>query len=245
MSWVILWNCWRYVTSRFNSRNRYRFKTRVRFHFSLLRSQLETKNRNHYDMTKSTTRVALLLLTTSVVLSACAQRTKLVARRNSDLAPTFADPIALSQPSDRDPELDDLGRALSAELARRGAHIVSSAESEYVLACWIEEFEEDTPVGAQVRGVRVPPGSGSVYYRGYSGGMSARADGAYTYNPVITDNIRLRLFISKPDNDNRPVTAWEGSVDGGLRLSPKKYPALLRTLLDHFGTDYIGRVKLV
>jgi hypothetical protein len=185
----------------------------------------------------------LFLLTATILLTACAHKTSVIAKRNPAYSPSLADRIAITERSIRNPETDALKQAVTVELARRGAKVVPTPESEFALGCWVDESWES--VGPAVRTIMASQRNIDLRNRPASYDTPMPVQVQVPRNTEYTKGIRLRLFVTRPKNTNRVETAWEGYIAGGPRLSPKQYKPLLRTLLDYFGKDYVGNVKLV
>lgn len=213
-------------------------------------------------MIKVIVRFSFMMPVLLVLFSGCSTSTSVIARRNPACWPTLASRISIPKRDLRTPELDELGRALNAEFVRRGVTLAPSGKSEYALSFWIEENWEGRSDADRPRRLwSGPVGGNYVATPGYPGASVAivPSEGMRmypnAYDATIHDapnaglnyskGIRLRLFVTQPQGTNRLETAWEGYVDGGPRMSSDEYGALLRVLLDYFGHDHVGKVKLV
>lgn len=194
-------------------------------------------------MIKVSTRFSFLLPVLLVLIAGCATKPSVIARKNPAYSPTLTSRISIPKRDLRTADLDELGRALNAEFVRRGVTLVPSGKSEYALSFWIEDNWKGAPPDGRQR-LLGSPGNRLVvtdtYYRTTTGSYPTISGG----RDVYSKGIRLRLFVSQPNGTNRLETAWEGSVDGGPRMSAEHYRALLHVLLDYFGKDFAGKVKL-
>jgi hypothetical protein len=196
-----------------------------------------------------------IALVGTALLSACAGKVSVIAKRNPAYSPSLADRISLTERSIPNPELDALKRAVTSELSRGGTTIVAWEDSQYALSCWIDESWEGSDYFVQPT-LRYPDSfdydyQAEAYRYGGAGVMMA----PHTVQPSTpaqqprstrhyTKGIRMRLFVSHPQDKNRLETAWDGYIAGGARLSPQKYDPLLRKLFDYFGKDFTGTVSI-
>ena len=140
------------------------------------------------------------------------------------------------------------------ELRQQGFHVVTSGEAEYTLTYWIDESwkrgkivvsdREGTwanPRDADTRLPSLPPffGPPRPYYE-RSLGMQHVLE-----VPYETKGIRLKLFHQASMRAGQMQTAWDGYIEGGDRVSEKREPVLVRTLLNYFGRDFVGEAKLI
>lgn len=203
--------------------------------------------------------VALALV---ALLSACAQKRLVIARRNPACTPSLTAPISLADPNITKPELLALKNSVNAELARRGVKTVSARQSDFSLGYWIDESWENSKSGEpdmagayaqhtlqmtrahQAQNYRVYPGVGTVIQPEQPVPPVVYRPNTRPANEGYTQSIHLRLFVSHPREQNRLETAWEGYILGGARLSPKEYDPLLKALFDYFGKDFTGKVPI-
>jgi hypothetical protein len=194
---------------------------------------------------------ALGLVVVSLVVSGCAtpQSREVIARSNPAHPVSFTDSIALADRKLRTPELDELKRSVITELLRRGVNLVPADKSDYVLSFWLEDnaihnppmlVAGDNPM--LTRRFNMPPPD-----YGMSGTTGTRYTGGpvrIEQSPTPTRGIRMRLFVTKPKSGSLLETAWEGTVDGGADLSARDFDVLIPRLLDHFGSNFNGKVAI-
>jgi hypothetical protein len=185
-----------------------------------------------------------------VILSAgCASnRAAIGAWRSVGFSPTPADKIALAvmpHPSKQD---EELGRVLIAELESKGFNIVPQAEADYTLAYAVEDDWTVSDVSVQpVQPPATPPTVVVVPSRFGAAIIQPLPEIERTIlQPVVfyTKGIRLYLYSNPKNHPGDLQTAWEGCIDAGQRMSARREPILVKTLLNYFGQDHIGRVSL-
>jgi hypothetical protein len=196
--------------------------------------------------------LVLALLSCTTIFSACATRTSVVAHANPHYTPTFASPIAMPERRLNSTQETQLCEVIKAEFGRRGVQFVPPVDSEYSLAFWIEENQEQGP---QMPPTVLPYNKSFIsdpLLPQYGYGRSQVGMQQISMQPVESPprdltytGIRLKLYVSHPANTNEIETAWDGFIDGGMRMSSEEYDRLVRTLLDYFGKDFKGRVKRV
>jgi hypothetical protein len=165
--------------------------------------------------------------------------------------PVGAKKLAILKQARPSPEDESLERAVAAELELRGFQLVAQNESELTLACHAEDnalhasrndppcpldyYQMQRPVILPASGGYIePPGISSQYF----------VPTTQTEHAVIVRGIRLQVYPTRSLQTGRFETAWEGYIQAGLKLRPEQQHALIRTLLDHFGRDFAGKVKL-
>lgn len=195
-----------------------------------------------------------LLLTLTGLMTGCASRTALViARSDAQFNLSATNKISLAahaQP--RESELA-LQQALLTALQEHGIELVSPAQADFTLAYWLDDSWK--------------PGKKVIYY--YNGGwqntypmaqptfISAGPQGQVMYenqhpirqrvvdSPYYIQGIRLKIYPKTGVNADPFKAAWEGYIEGGSRVSQKREPILLRTLLNYYGKDFNGRAPLL
>lgn len=137
------------------------------------------------------------------------------------------------------PQERALNHDLAAELQRRGIVIVPRTESDLTIAIGIETHSELDIQTTPASVAQAPPPfiSGMVYQGG------AWVQTTTTEREIRTEGIRLRLYPTRELAQGRFQTAWEGYLEAGFRMRPEHQAELLRTLLDHVGQNFVGRVK--
>jgi hypothetical protein len=141
--------------------------------------------------------------------------------------------------------------AVAAELELRGFQLVAQNESELTLACHAEDNALYASRNAppclldyyQMQGPILVPASGGFIQ---SPGISSQyfVPMTQTEHAVIVRGIRLQVYPTRSLQSGRFETAWEGYIEAGLKLRPEQQHSLIRSLLDHFGRDFTGKVKL-
>lgn len=201
------------------------------------------------------------LLVVVTISTGCASHTAYVlARRDASYSPNPTNKIAIVNHLHSRPEDQELSVALMAELKKQGFRLVPQEEADYTLSYWIEDNWRERKVPVQ----RYDPtgydprfGSGPIspsqahYAQAVSGGViyQSQMPGTVTEtlvdDPVAVQGIRLQLYSRASAPGGRPCSAWEGYIAAGFKVTPRREPLLLRTLLTYFGKDYAGRARLV
>lgn len=196
----------------------------------------------------------------TLAVAGCSSRTAyVIARQNAQYQLCTTNRIVLSDPAQSRTEDQTLRKALLAVLHQRGFNVVTSDESEFTLTCWVDEsWDRARKVISSGEGYWADTGFGSGYNSAPLPRPGIEPAGAiYIYPerdtaiqrvvevPYSVKGIRLRLFRHDSEHPGRPETAWEGYIEGGDRVSEEREPILLRTLLNYFGKDFIGRAKLI
>jgi len=186
-----------------------------------------------------------------ICLTGCAYRhPKVFAQRNPAHWPSITNKIALAAHQQSGQQETALGEALRSELTRRGFNLTPTATADYVLAYWVEEnWNTIRPAGdggyvgyISPVGVMTYEGSPVTAPGSLSAGVSP--DGRLE-RYLVNEGIRLELYPRTKSGTTDLTTAWAGSIAGGSQLKTNQIPALLGALLDHFGQDFTGRVKLM
>lgn len=180
---------------------------------------------------------------TTLVIARCDARFNLSAPHKIALAPH-------AQP--RASELA-LQRALVAALQERGMAIVPPAEAEFTLTYWLDDSWKtgkkvvyyydgdwsDTHPMAQPGAVFMGS-QGNLFYEDQRPIRQRVVD-----SPYYIQGIRLKLYPKTGPGAGQFQAAWEGYIEGGARVSRRREPVLLRTLLNYYGKDFNGRAPLV
>jgi hypothetical protein len=191
----------------------------------------------------------------ALLLAGCAGRTTSVtAWANPKYSVTAPQRLALSPHTKPSPAETTLRMHLIAELERRGFELVAPTNADYTLTFWLEDSWK--------------PGKRVEYY--YHGqwttiypmttrqpiaigpwGDVYESEPAFIRKRVVDfpfpiQGIRLKLFPGATRHpEAHPLDlVWEGFIEGGTKVSAQREPQLLRTLLDHFGKDFNGVIRL-
>lgn len=177
-----------------------------------------------------------------VLFTGCASRTAyVITRRDAKFDLNANSKICLAphaQP--RNPELT-LQRDLLSALQDHGFSLVPHDQAEFTLTYWLDDSWE---AGKKV--VYYQNGAWSDWHpmanpTPYPSLLSQRIVDSHFY----VQGIRLKLYPKNSTGGVEFKTAWEGYIEGGARVSEKREPVLLRTLLHYFGQDFIGRAPLI
>jgi hypothetical protein len=181
-----------------------------------------------------------------ILLTGCASTdvARVTTTRDSSFTLTKASKIAMAGRGQDNSSETDLGQTLTTELRNAGFQIVPQSEAEFILAYWVEDSwaqikTTDYSATQLPLEQRMPPPNC----------RTAVFDPPVTPAPrsvttsVGKKGIRLRLYPSANTSTNRFITVWDGYIDTGFKLSSDQ-SKLLRTLLEHFGQDYNGSVKI-
>jgi hypothetical protein len=208
----------------------------------------------------SSTTLAALTVCVFTLSTGCASRTAyVVARQNAQYPLSAANKIAIADHAHPREEERVLRQSLLAELNQQGFELVAPDKAEYSLTYWIDESwkrgrmvvsnregswaDPNLEAGSPLMPA-VPPffgSSGSAFTHG-----QPRPSIQHVVDvPYATKGIRLKLFDQASMRSGRMQTAWDGYIEGGDRVTERREPVLLRTLLQYFGKDFTGRAKLV
>jgi hypothetical protein len=193
-----------------------------------------------------------------VLLTGCTSRTAyVIARRDASFDLNANSKICLAphaQP--RSSELT-LQRDLLTALQDHGISLVPHDQADFTLTYWLDDsWKPGKKVVYYQNGAwseRHPMANPSFYQaRGVIGTRSPMiyVESSPTSQRVIdapfyVQGIRLKLYPKNSTGGVEFKTAWEGYIEGGARVSHKREPVLLRTLLHHFGQDFNGRAPLM
>lgn len=211
-----------------------------------------TSNR---DLIWSRSILTVLMACAFTAVTGCASRTAyVVARQNAQYRLSATNRIAIADHAHPREEETALRQALMAELRQQGFDLVAPDKAEFTLTYWIDEsWKRGKLVVSNRAGTWADPDSSYQNVPPYFGPPGV----PYPYAqpelgiqrvvdvPYSTMGIRLKLFDQASMRSGRMQTAWDGYVEGGDRVSEKREPVLLRTLLQYFGRDFVGRAKLV
>jgi hypothetical protein len=192
----------------------------------------------------------IFIIALAACFTGCASRhPKIFAHRDPAHWPSVTNRIAIAAHQQSRPQDAELGDALRAELRRRGFNLTAATNADYVLAYWVEEnWNTMRPGGSVAYGGPATP-VGMVPYEGSpitapgSLSMGISPDGRLE-RYLLNEGIRLELYPQLKSAGADLTAAWTGSIAGSSELRPAQIPALLSALLNHFGEDFIGRVKL-
>jgi len=190
-------------------------------------------------------------------LTGCSSRAYVIARHNSQYQLSATNKIAIADHAHPAPEEQSLRTAVMSELREKGFKIVSSSEAEYTLTYWIDvswkrgkvvvpggEARWTQPVfvpGGGRYDSRVPPRITPV---GPTSSDSPLGIQHVVEVPWETKGIRLKVFPQTSMRAGNLQTAWDGYIEVGDEVSEAREPVLVRTLLNYFGTDFVGKAKL-
>ena len=207
-------------------------------------------------------RVLSLLFLTTFWFTGCASRKAyVIARLDPQFSTASFNKISLAQQNQPLPDEQELGRALIAELERLGLQIVPQDAAEYTLACGIENnwrtrkiivhaVEAIEPGLVRSGGIITPMPYSPIYVSpgGWHGPYYHTAPFQMTRvvdEQIPAQGIRLRMYSRHSINAGRFQAVWDGYIDGGSKVTRRRQPILLKTLLGYFGKDYSGRVALL
>lgn len=187
------------------------------------------------------------LLGISLLVCGCVARGPLViARCYNHCAPALTNRITLSTHLHTRLEDELLACDVAAELARRGALVVDSADAEFTLGCWREvnwkTFRTMMPARADVQRLYTLQVNGA--WPNYIPRDAQVITSVPMEKHVATQGIRMRLYYTKPGQPGGPLTAWEGYIESGYEFDPAQQPVLVGELLDYFGKEFTGNIKL-
>ena len=200
-------------------------------------------------MSARTCSAILFAACVALALAGCASPSaQVIARCGPHPMPAGAKKIALLKQGHPSPEDEALERAVAAELETRGFQIVPQPQAELTLACRAEEnchrylrvVQEGPPFQSPPH-VPMIPGAGYVVMEQRPLFPSPRR---YVEDAVDVRGIRLQVYPTQQLLAGRFETAWEGYIEAGFKLRPEQQRTLIRTLLDQFGRDFTGKVKL-
>lgn len=196
--------------------------------------------------------MAAFWLFLAVLFTGCASRTAyVITRRDAKYDLTANSKICLAphaQP--RDSELT-LQRDLLIALPDHGITLVPHDQADFTLTYWLDDSWE---TGKKV--VYYQNGAWSDFYP-TANPMAYHAPGTVVYqensflgqrvvdSPHYVQGIRLKLYPRNSTGGVEFKSAWEGYIKGGARVSEKRQPMLLQTLLHYFGQDFNGRAPLI
>jgi hypothetical protein len=199
--------------------------------------------------------LAVLVVSVFIPGTGCASRGAYVfARQNAQYQLSATNQIAIADHAHPREEEQALRQALLAELEQQGFELVAPDKAEYTLTYWIDEsWKRGKLVVSNREGTWAYPDS---HFQGappyfdppgfpYPYGQPEPGIQHVIDVPYSTMGIRLKLFDQAGMRSGRMQTAWEGYIESGDRVSAKREPVLLRTLLQYFGRDFVGRAKLI
>jgi hypothetical protein len=193
-----------------------------------------------------------------VCLTGCSSRAYVIARQNAQYQLSPANKLAVADHAHPAPEEQSLRTALMTELRQKGFNLVPASEAEYTLTYWID-------VSWKRGKIVVPSDYSSSSWRGgyltipgqYNPSAPPRitpqvrpdSQSALSIQHVVevpweTKGIRLKVFPQQSMRAGDLRTAWDGYIEVGKKVSEAREPALVRTLLTYFGTDFVGRARL-
>lgn len=191
------------------------------------------------------------------LLPGCAaKRAYVCARTNPRHHPDSTHTYAIASHSIPRPDDELLRQFLEAELRSRGFRIVSQAQADYTFAFWFDDawlpakrlvYGDGSPYSPPPPTVHAPfstpPSGGTVI-------MRVQPRNPADYMPHVVDDpypvhgIRLKLYPGGSSSTNQLQTIWDGYIDAGSRLPAKLQPVLIQRLLDYFGKEFVGKIKL-
>ena len=194
----------------------------------------------------------LLFLCLVILSTGCATNSVLVtAQRDSNFFPTPTDRINMSRRPNPSAEDAMLGSLLASELARQHFNIVTNPDAEYTLTYLVEDDSTATYIPSRHYAV-LPPNETIGLTQPIATITPLVQDPAIreeeTAAPVMVvyhaKGIRLYLLANPKRHPGGLQIAWQGCVEAGTAISPDHEAALIRALLEHFGTDFSGKVTL-
>ncbi len=192
---------------------------------------------------------SVLLLSVIVVFTGCSSpNAHVIARRDARFNLSNASKITGEHSHPREAE-EVLKCDLVAALGERGIALVPPEQAEFTLTYWLDDswkpgkkFEyEGNPNMMFPRPMVIPPpmglgGPSTVIYH-----EPVIAAPRVVDWPYYVQGIRLKVYPRTGDPALRLQAVWEGYIEGGDRVSKKREPALLRTLLNYYGHDFNGK----
>ena len=200
--------------------------------------------------------VAVATTCAGLLATGCASRNAyVIARHNAQYQLNVTNRIVIADHAHPRPEEESLRAALMSELRQQGFHLVAASEAEYTLTYWIDvSWKQGKIVVSDREGTWADPN----HYPGYhaphvppffqiAGAYSERtaAKQRVVEVPWETKGIRLKVFPQESMRAGNLQTAWDGYIEVGDEVSEERQPALVRTLLNYFGTDFVGKARLV
>lgn len=203
-------------------------------------------------MTRSALRWVLLLVLLAGVTGCASNTAYVIARRDIRFNLTATNKLTLATHPHPSQSTRALHQTLVAVLEENGLELVPPAAAEFTLTYWLDDsWKPGKKVIYRQGGRQLDsyPMSPATFYADPSGGIFD-----YSAEPVIpkvvdvpyhVQGIRLKVYPKSGTATGQFETAWEGYIEGGDRVSAKRGPVLLRTLLQYFGQDFIGRANLI
>ena len=201
---------------------------------------------------------ALLACVCGCLLTGCASRAYVIARHNAQYHLSPTNRITIADHAHPAPEEQSLRTALLSELRQQGFNVVASTEAEYTLTYWIDiswkrgkivipnqDARWSQPVivpGGGNHDNRVPP---RMIPAGQTDSDSSLSMQHVVEVPWETKGIRLKVFPQASMRAGNLQTAWDGYIEVGDDVSEAREPVLVRTLLNYFGTDFVGKATLI
>ncbi len=193
------------------------------------------------------------------LLPGCASKQAYVcARTNPRHHPDSNNTYAIASHSKPRPDDESLRRFLEAELRMRGFRIVSQAEADYTFAFWFDDtwlpakrvvYGEDgsffapSPTMDQPYTQNLPYGGGIIYRESPWRDLS-KSQPHVVDDPYPVRGIRLKLYPGGNATTNHLQTIWDGYIDAGAKLPSRLQPVLIQHLLDYFGKEFTGKIRL-
>jgi len=203
-------------------------------------------------LTHSATRLVLLLGLIAVVTGCASSTAYVIARGDTRFHLNATDRIALATHPKPSKSTLTLQQTLVTALQEKGIEIVSPAEAEFTLTYWLDDsWKPGKKVIYSQGGWQrdfYPVSAGGTFAGPYGGIFGYSAEPILPKvvdSPFYVQGIRLKLYPKTGQGAGQFETAWEGYIEGGDRVSAKRGPVLLRTLLQYFGQDFVGRAELV
>lgn len=181
------------------------------------------------------------------------------AQRDPSFSPLRTDKICLAQQPNPNAEDAALTSALMTELTNENFNIVTNIDSDYTLACVIED---DSTTESVPRAIHPYTQSNAQWVQpempvagSSTGRYLDREDQEDVGEPGLQTQIvqaeyvhpeqGIRIYLyANPKRHPGLQIAWQGCIEAGKTVSSEREPLLLKTLLSYFGQDYTGRVDL-
>ena len=199
--------------------------------------------------------LAVLASCAGLLATGCTSRSAyVIARQNAQYQLNLTNRIAIAEHAHPGPEEQSLRTTLLSELRQQGYRLVAPSEADYTLTYWIDvSWKRGKIVVSDREGTWADPNRNSGYHHVpppffQTGGVySERAPSKQhvVEVPWETKGIRLKVFPQESMRAGNLQTAWDGYIEVGDEVSEAREPVLVRTLLGYFGTDFVGKAKLV
>ncbi len=166
--------------------------------------------------------------------------------RDLDYTPSSASKLALTDRPNPSAEDAALGKLLVADLTQRGFNLVPTEQADFLLTYVLDENLETDYGNLNIlpNPTRPPQTTGQIYDPIRNTGPVNPVTAEVRPAVYRTRYIRLYLYTNPKTHDGKFTLAWQGSIAQGDSVPAGHEALLLKTLLNYFGTDKNGPVKL-